>query len=117
MFQRLQPFNIAFYRTEQGREPVYDWIKSLQREERRIIGHDLRTLQFGWPLGMPLVRPMSLKLWEMRSNLQNKISRVFFTIHDGQIILLHAFVKKTQKTDSNDLALAKRRLKEIVRVP
>jgi phage-related protein len=102
---------VAFFRTETGREPVREWLKSLPREERRIIGEDLKTVQFGWPLGMPLVRKLDAKLWEVRSRLPRRIARVMFTSAEGRMILLHGFIKKSQKTPMEDLELAKNRLR------
>ena len=58
---------VFFFRTASGSEPVRDWLKSLPREQRRIIGEDIKTVQFGWPLGMPLVRKLDKRLWEVRS--------------------------------------------------
>ena len=102
---------VAFFRTETGREPVREWLKSLPREERRIIGEDLKTVQFGWPLGMPLVRKLDAKLWEVRSRLPGRIARVMFTSAEGWMILLHGFIKKSRKTPMEDLELAKNRLR------
>ena len=101
---------VAFFRTGTGREPVRDWLKSLPRGDRRIIGEDIKTVQFGWPLGMPLVRKLDKGLWEIRSRLPDHIARVIFTAGDGQMILLHGFIKKSQKTPKGDLELAKTRL-------
>lgn len=103
--------SVAFFRTEAGREPVREWLKSLPREERRIIGEDLKTVQFGWPLGMPLVRKLDTKLWEVRSKLPDRIARTLFTADKNQMILLHGFIKKSQKTPGDDLQLAKQRLR------
>jgi len=104
---------VVFYRTESGTEPVRDWLKALSREEKKIIGQDIKTVQFGWPLGMPLVRKLDRDLWEVRSHLPNRIARVIFTVSDGVMVLLHGFIKKSQKTPTNDLVLAKKRLKSL----
>jgi phage-related protein len=103
--------SVAFFRTETGREPVRDWLKSLPRDERKMIGEDIKTVQFGWPLGMPLVRKLDAELWEVRSRLAGRIARIFFTAGGGRMILLHGFIKKSQKTPADDLALAKTRLR------
>jgi len=103
--------SVAFFRTESGREPVREWLKSLPREERRNIGEDIKTVQFGWPLGMPLVRKLDNNLWEVRSRLPERIARVIFTAGEGRMILLHGFIKKSQKTPKDDLELAKQRLR------
>jgi len=104
---RLQ---VIFYKTDSGNEPVREWLKSLSREDRRIIGEDIKTVQFGWPLGMPLVRKLEAGLWETRSKLDNRIARVLFTVDDAVMVLLHGFIKKSEKTPTNDLNLARKRL-------
>jgi phage-related protein len=103
--------SVAFFRTETGREPVREWLKSLPRKERKMIGEDLKTVQFGWPLGMPLVRKLDAGLWEVRARLVGRIARVFFTADADRMILVHGFIKKSQKTPADDLALAKARLR------
>lgn len=105
---------VFFYRSESGKEPVRDWLKSLPAEEKLIIGQDIKTVQFGWPLGMPVVRKLDKELWEVRSSLPNRIARVIFTVSGERMVLLHGFIKKTQKTPANDLALAKQRLKMLM---
>jgi phage-related protein len=106
---------VVFYKTESGKEPVRDWLKSLPQDEKKIIGQDIKTVQFGWPLGMPMVRKLDRDLWEVRSSLSNRIARVIFTVNDGIMVLLHGFIKKSQKTPANDLALAKQRLRQLRR--
>jgi phage-related protein len=103
--------SVSFFKTETGREPVRDWLKSLPREHRRIIGEDIKTAQFGWPLGMPLVRKLDRDLWEVRVRMADDIARVLFTAGEGRMILLHGFIKKSQKTPQDDLALEKTRLR------
>lgn len=96
-----------FYRNENGTEPVRDWLKSLSKEERFLIGADIKTVEFGWPIGMPTCRPMGDGLFEVRTNLpQNKIARVLFCFYEGKMILLHGFIKKSQKTPKQQLNLA-----------
>jgi phage-related protein len=102
---------VTFFRTGTGREPVREWLKSLPRERRRILGEDLKTVQFGWPLGMPLVRKLDASLWEVRSRLPGCIARLLFTTGEGRMVLLHGFVKKSQKTPPEDLELARKRLR------
>ena len=104
-----RPLSVVFFRSETGREPVREWLKSLQENERRAIGEDLKTLQFRWPLGMPLVRSLGDGLWELRSNLPNRIARCLFYVPHRRIVLLHGFIKKTQKTPAEDKALALKR--------
>ena len=103
--------SVEFFKTPAGREPVREWLKSLPREERRILGEDIKTVQFGWPLGMPLVRKLDRALWEVRIRLPDGIARVMFTAGAGRMVLLHGFIKKSQKTPADDLALAKTRLR------
>ncbi len=98
-----------FYQSSSGREPVRDWLKSLSIIDRKIIGDDIQTLEFGWPIGMPLCRNLGQGLWEVRSNLTNGIGRVIFCIHESELMLLHCFIKKTQKTPKIDLDLARKR--------
>lgn len=70
-----QRLGVLFFRTLEGREPVRDWLKGLPNDERKAIGDDLRTLQFGWPVGMPLLRKLDSDLWELRIDLPNRIAR------------------------------------------
>ena len=108
--------DVQFYKSDTGNIPVREWLKKLPPKERKSIGDDIRTVEFGWPLGMPLVRKIDTDLWEVRSNLPNKrISRVFFTIYSDMMILLHAFIKKTSKTPRNDLEIAKQRMSKFER--
>jgi phage-related protein len=104
----------AFYQLSSDREPVREWLKALAAEDRRIIGEDIKDVEFSWPIGMPLCRALGKGLWEVRSDLTNgRIARVLFCIHDGRMVLLHGFMKKTQKTPDADLELAIKRKKEI----
>lgn len=102
-----------FFQTGKGSEPVRDWLKDLPREEKKSIGADIMTVQFGWPIGMPLVRHLGDGIWEVRTNLpRGKIARVLFFMHGNAMILLHGFIKKTQKTPKEELELAKRRMRQ-----
>ena len=105
----VRPLPAVFFRTETGREPVREWLKNLPKDERRIIGEDIMTVQFRWPLGMPLVDNLGSGIWEIRSRLANRIARTLFFVHEGEIILLHGFIKKTRKTPNEDRALALQR--------
>ena len=105
--------DVVFYKTEAGNEPVREWLKSLPRDDRRAIGEDIKTAQYGWPLGMPLIRKLERGLWEVRSDISTGIARVFFTVKDSLMILLHGFVKKSQKTPQNELDTARRRLNNV----
>lgn len=105
----------VFYRTEAGGEPVREWLKSLpSREDRKRIGEDIKTVEFGWPVGMPVCRSVGGGIYEVRSDLaQNRIARVLFYFDkNGQRVLLHGFIKKTQKTPDEDLELARKNKKK-----
>src|SRR6266480_2043386 len=105
----LRPLPAVFFRTETGREPVRQWLKELPRNERKITGEDIMTVQFRWPLGMPLVDHVGAGIWEVRIKLPTRIARTLFFVHEGEIVLLHGFIKKTRKTPPEDRALALRR--------
>jgi phage-related protein len=110
---RLTEIPVVFYRTAAGVEPVRDWLRSLSVEDRRSIGSDLATVQVGWPIGMPLCRPLGSGLWEVRSKLtNNRIARLVFFVADRRIGVVHGFIKKTQKTPPAEIALAQKRMKE-----
>ena len=102
--------NVVFYRSESGNEPVREWLKGLPRDDRRHIGEDIKTAQIGWPLGMPLIRKIDKDLWEVRTTLESGIARVFFTVDEACMVLLHGFIKKSQKTPQNELKTALTRL-------
>jgi len=102
--------DVVFYRTTAGREPVREWLKDLRKADRRIIGADIKTVQLGWPLGMPLVRKLEPGLWEVRCQLTTGIARIVFTVVESRMVLLHGFIKKSQKIPADELATAKRRL-------
>ena len=107
--------DIRFYATELGAEPVREWLKLLPAVDRKVIGEDMKTVQFGWPLGMPLVRSMGGGIWEVSIRLENRIARVLFVLDGSTMVLLHGFIKKTQATSLSDLDLAKDRLKQLRR--
>ncbi len=104
---------VVFFKTTSGSEPVREWLKALPSEERKIIGDDLKTAQFGWPVGMPLIRKLETGLWEVRSALPNRIARIIFTVEGNTMVLLHGFIKKSQKTPLSDLELARQRLRSL----
>ena len=113
MVDRLQPIPLRFWRSDAGNEPVREWLNALPSDDRRTIGRDIRIVQFGWPLGLPLCRSLSGGLWEIRSSLpSDREGRVLFGFCEGELIAVHAFIKKTQKTPAADLKLARKRLKE-----
>src|ERR1041384_2625346 len=101
-----------FYRSDSGREPVREWLKGLEPEDRKVIGEDIKDVEFSWPIGMPLVRSLGRELWEVRSRLpRGQIPAVLFWIENERIVLLHGFIKKTQKTPQHDINLAIKRKK------
>lgn len=105
--------SVKFYATEAGSEPVRDWLKELSAQDRKTIGEDIKTVQFGWPLGMPVVNHIEGDIWEVRIRLDNRIARVLFVVINKTMILLHGFIKKNQKTPKPELDLAKQRLKTL----
>jgi len=106
---------VRFYRTSAGREPVLEWLRNLEKPDRRAIGLDLMRVQFGWPIGMPLVRSLKDGLWEVRSDLPSqRIARLILYFHEGVLVVLHCFIKKTRSTPLQDIEIAKRRKKEVV---
>lgn len=104
---------VVFYATAAGNEPVRDWLLGLSRDDRRAVGFDIKTAQYGWPLGMPLIRKLEPGLWEVRSDIVDGIARVLFTVTGGTMVLLHGFVKKSQRTPATDLKTAKQRLADL----
>jgi phage-related protein len=103
-----------FYETPGGKEPVRDCLKKLSPADRIVVGKDIAKVEFGWPIGMPYCRSLGGGLWEVRCDLSDgRIARVLFFIADGTMVLLHGFIKKTQKTPATELELARRRMKEI----
>ena len=98
-----------FYRTEAGGEPVREWLRGLSREDKKRIGEEIKTVEFGWPVGMPVCRPLGDGIYEVRTSLgQNRVARVLFYVdRRSRMVLLHGFIKKTQKTPAEDLDLAR----------
>jgi len=104
---------VVFYKSKNGKEPVRYWLKSQSIQDKKIIGEDIKTVQFGWPLGMPLVRKLGSGLWEIRSKTSVGTARVLFTIQGELMVLLHGFIKKSAKIPLDDLALARKRLAQV----
>ena len=114
MIDRTKKITARFYAQASGRRPVKEWLLELRRDDRRIIGRDIQKVEFGWPIGMPFCRSLGHGLWEVRSDLTGgRIARVIFCIVGGEMVLLHGFEKKTQKTPKQDIDLALRRKREI----
>jgi len=95
---------------------VREWLRALPPEDRRAVGVDIAEIEFEWPIGLPLCRSLGLGLWEVRSNISDgRIARLIFCISDGEMILLHGFIKKSRKTPKQELDLAVKRRKELKR--
>ena len=110
----MKRITACFYQSENNKEPVKDFLRKLDRLDKKIIGVDIKTVEFGWPIGMPVCRPLGGGLYEVRSDLNsNRIARVIFCIEKSQMILLHGFIKKSQKTPVKELTIAKERYKRI----
>ncbi|QWD60748.1 type II toxin-antitoxin system RelE/ParE family toxin [Polynucleobacter sp. MWH-UH35A] len=103
--------DVYFFKTEVGNEPVRQWLQLLSPKDKKVIGEDIKTIQFGWPLGMPLVRHIDGELWEVRSKLSNGIARILFLLNGNTMVLIHGFIKKQQKMPKPDLDLARTRVK------
>jgi phage-related protein len=108
-FKRLHAY---FYQSPSGAEPGREWLQALSPEDRWIIGTDIKDFEFAWPLGKPLVASLGRELWEVRSSITHGIARVIFYVEEDQMVLLHGFVKKTQKTPTRDIDVALRRRKD-----
>lgn len=107
-----RPLKVVFFRTEAGNEPVREWLKELPKEDRKAIGADILTVQYAWPVGMPLVDNLGDGIWEVRSRLGKRIARTLFAMVNQEIVVLHGFVKKQQKTPQEELELARKRKKQ-----
>lgn len=118
MNQPRKILQAAFFVTDTGKRPVRDWLMELTPQDRKAIGEDIATLEFSWPIGKPKCSPIrGVKgLYEVRSSISSgRIARVFFVLIGNQMVLLHGFVKKTQKTPDKELKLATARMKEVQR--
>jgi phage-related protein len=116
MIDRSKKITGRFYAAASGRRPVREWLLALSKDDRSVIGRDIQKVEFGWPIGMPYCRPLGRGLSEVRSDLPGgRIARVIFCIVAGEMILLHGFEKKTQKTPQHDIELALKRKQEIER--
>jgi phage-related protein len=103
---------LFFFKTATGNEPVREWLKAMAKEDSKTIGADILTVQYAWPVGRPLVDNPGEGIWEVRSRLENRIARTLFAVVDQEIVLLHGFIKKQQKTPADELELAKKRRKQ-----
>lgn len=103
----------TFFRSESGREYVKEWLMGFEKEERKAIGEEIKLVQLGWPVGMPLVRKLERGIWEIRITLTGRIARILFTVAGSSMILIHGFIKKSQKTPEKELKTARSRIKLI----
>jgi phage-related protein len=106
-----RPLKVVFFQTDTGNEPVRAWLKELSKDDCKIIGTDILTVQYAWPVGKPLVDNLGDGIWEVRSRLDNRIARTLFALVNQEIVLLHGFIKKSQRTPADELELAKKRKK------
>ncbi|MDN5092130.1 type II toxin-antitoxin system RelE/ParE family toxin [Aliarcobacter butzleri] len=111
----MKKITSLFYETSSGNKPVREWLLSLDKEDKKTIGNDIKTVEYGFPIGMPVCRKLvGTKLYEVRSNISNqRIARVIFVIIDEYMILLNGFIKKEQKTPKNEIDIALQRMKDI----
>src|SRR5437667_12748167 len=110
-----RPLAVVFYITAAGNEPVRTWLREMPKEDRKLIGADILTVQYAWPVGKPLVDNLGDGVWEVRSRLQNRIARTFFAVVDQEIVRLHGFIKKQQKMPQDEIDLAKKRKKQYLK--
>lgn len=109
---REQPLKALFFETEQENQPCREFLQGLSKEDRKEVGSDIFSVQNGFPLGLPLCRKLTDGLWEVRSKITDGICRVIFAVEENEMILLHGFIKKTQKTPPKEIRIAEQRLKE-----
>ena len=107
-----RPLKVVFFKTDTGNEPVREWLKDLPKEDCKSIGADILTVQYAWPVGKPLVDHLGDGIWEVRSRLSHRLARTLFAVVDGEIVLLHGFLKKQPKPPPDALDLAKKRKKQ-----
>ena len=114
MASSLKKLQARFFETGTSRKSVKEWLLNLARDDRRVVGKDIQKVEFGWPIGMPYCRPLGHGLWEVRSDLTDgTIARIMFCIAAGERVLLHGFIKKTQKTPAKEIDLALKRKREL----
>jgi len=107
------PMDVVFYRSSAGKEPVREWLRALTRKDKAKLGCDIKTVQYGWPIGMPVVRKLNRSVWEIRSKLDNRIARILITVRSDKIILLHGFIKKSRATQKADIKVAMARIAKL----
>jgi phage-related protein len=111
---KIQKVPVVFYKTAAGVVVVREWLRSLPEVDRNIIGRDLMRVQYRWPVGMPLCRPLGGGLWEVRSDLpSSRIARLLFCFNKGRLVVLHGFIKKTKKAPADEMEIARKRKDEL----
>jgi phage-related protein len=103
---------VIFFRTESGSEPVREWLRQLPKADKVALGEDIMVVQRLWPVGKPKVDSLGKGLWEIRSKLGDRIARIIFCFVAGELVLLHGFIKKTQKTPHQEIDIALKRKKQ-----
>ena len=107
-----RPLKVVFFQTGTGNEPVREWLKTLSKDDCKVIGADILSVQYAWPIGKPLVDNLGDGIWEVRSRLDNRIARTLFALVNQEIVLRHGFIKKQPKTPADELELAKKRKRQ-----
>jgi len=111
---KIQKVPVVFYKTAAGVVVVREWLRGLPEADRNIIGRDLMRVQYRWPVGMPLCRPLGGGLWEVRSDLpSSRIARLLFCFNKGRLVVLHGFIKKTKKAPADEIEIARKRKDEL----
>jgi phage-related protein len=96
----------------------WKFVRSLPPADRKVIGEDLKAVELGFPLGPPLCKSLGEGLWEVRSSLPSRREARMIFFHAGPeqtLVVVHAFMKKTQKTPDAELRLAAARKREFER--
>ena len=105
-------WEIEYYEASRGRFPVKEFIDDLNAKEKAKIARTIDLLEeFGIDLGMPYAKHVEGELWELRARLSNNRLRILYFLNSGSVfIMLHGFVKKTQRVTKVDLEIARQRL-------
>ena len=103
----------AFFKKKSGTEPVREWLRGLGRPVRLAVGSDIERVQWRWPVSKPLVGSFGQGLYEVRTWVGGNVYRVFFFIEGSDMVILHAFMKKTERTPDSEIAMARKRLRQV----
>lgn len=110
----LKKVSAVFYKTEAGKEPVREFLLALSDEDKKSLGADIMAVEMLWPVGYPRVRKLEKDLWEIRSVISDKrLVRIFFTVCENRVILLHSIIKKSKKTPKYDIDVANKRKSQL----